>query len=96
MTEWLVFNLPELARQPVVGGVCCAVPSSWLVEETIAKLPGVYGVRADDQQSTVVVHFDTERIDVRTICEELDGLGFGPSSVRREDERDAVSERAVL
>jgi hypothetical protein len=54
-------------------------------------------VRADDQQGTVAVQVDTERIDGRAICEELSGLGFGPCTVVGwEDKQDGISDRGPL
>ncbi|MBI2867561.1 MAG: heavy-metal-associated domain-containing protein [Chloroflexi bacterium] len=69
--------------------------STWLVEETIASLPGVSEVRADDQQGTVIVQIDTERIDGQAIWEELDALGFRPVQWERHDERAAIGNQGV-
>lgn len=77
--ETITFLAPDLARNPILGGGCCAVASNWLVEETVSGLPGIHYVKADDEHGEVVVSFDPTKISLQSIAAALEGLGFPPT-----------------
>lgn len=79
-TTLLSLTVPELRRRPLVGGGCCAVPSAWLIEETLAQLTGVERVHADDEQGRILLKLRPGGVKMEEILEALQALGFPPAS----------------
>lgn len=82
MNELVIFDVPELASRSIKGGGCCAVTSSWLIEDGISQLPGILEVLADDESGKVSVLFDPAKVGVRGIERVLEGLGLAPAGIR--------------
>lgn len=83
MNEVVVFQVPELARHPLMGGGCCAVSSEWLIRDGISQLSGVAEVQADGRSGQVSVSFDPRITDIDRIAEALQGLSFRPVAIIR-------------
>jgi len=86
--QHLVYDDPELAAsfceidargmqtaQLLLGGISCAA-CTWLIEQTLSRLPGVATAQVNLQQSRLDIRFDPGRIRLSEIFARLEALGY--------------------
>ncbi|MEE4146368.1 MAG: heavy metal translocating P-type ATPase [Halieaceae bacterium] len=86
--QYLVYDDPELAAsftetgpagditaRLLLGGISCAA-CTWLIEQTMARLPGVKMALVNLQQSRLDIRFDPALLPLSQIFARLDALGY--------------------
>ena len=86
--QYLVYDDPALAAsftdtdaagrmtaRLLLGGISCAA-CTWLIEQTMARLPGVSSALVNLQQSRLDIQFDPARIPLSQVFARLDALGY--------------------
>jgi len=86
--QYLVYDDPELAAsftetgpdgqitaRLLLGGISCAA-CTWLIEQTMARLPGVSMALVNLQQSRLDIRFDPALLPLSQIFARLDALGY--------------------
>jgi len=88
LEQYLVYDDPALAAsfsdtasdgqmtaRLLLGGISCAA-CTWLIEQTMARLPGVSLALVNLQQSRLDIRFDPAQIPLSRIFSRLDALGY--------------------
>jgi Cu2+-exporting ATPase len=65
----------EVTARLLLGGISCAA-CTWLIEQTMARLPGVSMAQVNLQQSRLDIRFDPARLALSRIFNSLDALGY--------------------
>jgi len=86
--QYLVYDDPQLAAsfteagpdgqttaRLLLGGISCAA-CTWLIEQTMARLPGVSRAVVNLQQSRLDIGFDPAQLPLSQIFARLDALGY--------------------
>jgi Cu2+-exporting ATPase len=86
--QYLVYDDPELAAnftetddsgavtaQLLLGGMTCAA-CTWLIEQTMSRLPGVNSARVNLQQSRLDIAYDPAQLKLSEIFSRVDALGY--------------------
>lgn len=71
-------SIVRLEAEISVTGMVCGV-CEHQVADALARLEGVREVEADHRAERVIVRYDAERVDERTLRERIAGCGFRPS-----------------
>ncbi len=88
--QYLIYDDPELAAtfcatgsdqlvtaRLLLGGMTCAA-CTWLIEQTLSRLPGVNRAAVNLQQSRLDVCFDPKQLPLSEIFYRVDALGYRP------------------
>ena len=88
LQQYLVYDDPALAAsftdttsdgqmtaRLLLGGISCAA-CTWLIEQTMARLPGVSMALVNLQQSRLDIRFDPAQVPLSRIFTRLDALGY--------------------
>lgn len=88
--QYLVYDDPQTAAQfadmqsdgtvqarVLLGGITCAA-CTWLIEQTLAPIPGISSALVNLQQSRLDVAFDPAQIKLSEIFSRLESLGYRP------------------
>ncbi len=101
--RYLIYDQPELAdtfcerhddasvsAKLLLGGITCAA-CTWLIEQTLAPIPGVQQAAVNLQQSRLDIRFEPDTIALSEIFARIEALGYRPQpfqmSARREQLR---------
>ncbi|WP_239017310.1 heavy metal translocating P-type ATPase [Seongchinamella sediminis] len=102
-SQYLIYDQPELAAtfcennddgsvsaRLLLGGITCAA-CTWLIEQTLAPVPGVVTAAVNLQQSRLDIRFDPQQLPLSEIFARVEALGYRPQpfqlSARREQLR---------
>ncbi|WP_238946989.1 heavy metal translocating P-type ATPase [Seongchinamella unica] len=101
--QYLIYDQPELtdafcqtqedgsvSARLLLGGITCAA-CTWLIEQSLASVPGVTEAAVNLQQSRLDIRFDPLVLPLSEIFTRVDALGYRPrpfqASARREQMR---------
>ena len=74
----------------LLGGITCAA-CTWLIEQSLSRVPGVKSAAVNLQQSRLDIRFDPRQLPLSEIFARVDALGYKPqpfqASARREQLR---------
>lgn len=65
----------EVTAKLLLGGISCAA-CTWLIEQTMARLPGISMALVNLQQNRLDIRFDPSRINLSEIFAQVDALGY--------------------
>lgn len=65
----------EITAKLLLGGISCAA-CTWLIEQTMARLPGVSMALVNLQQNRLDIRFEPGRIKLSEIFAQVDALGY--------------------
>lgn len=85
----------ELTAQLLLGGISCAA-CTWLIEQTLARLPGVSMALVNLQQSRLDIRFDPDSIPLSEIFAQVDALGYQPRPFHANTRRQQLAEEYRL
>jgi P-type Cu2+ transporter len=102
--QYLVYDDPELAAaftqtspsgevtaRLLLGGISCAA-CTWLIEQSMAQLPGVSMALVNLQQSRLDIRFDPARIPLSEIFTRVEALGYRPRPFQTSTQRQQMSQ----
>ena len=85
----------EVTARLLLGGISCAA-CTWLIEQTMARLPGVSMALVNLQQSRLDIRFDPAHIPLSRIFSRLDALGYQVKPFRATAQRRQMEEESRL
>ncbi|MCP5129541.1 MAG: cadmium-translocating P-type ATPase [Pseudomonadales bacterium] len=65
----------EITAQLLLGGISCAA-CTWLIEQTMVRVPGVSKALVNLQQGRLDIRFDPARVPLSEIFSRVDALGY--------------------
>ncbi|RLA48189.1 MAG: cadmium-translocating P-type ATPase [Gammaproteobacteria bacterium] len=90
LEQYLIYDDPELAAgftvvddtgmrsaSLLLGGITCAA-CTWLIEQSMSRLPGVDRALVNLQQSRLDIHFDPVKLPLSEIFARVEQLGYRP------------------
>ena len=100
--EFLIYDDPEVAAsftteadgllsaQLLLGGITCAA-CTWLIEQSLSRLPGVNSALVNLQQSKLDIRFDPTRLRLSQIFAEVESLGYRPRPYQASSQRQQMA-----
>jgi Cu2+-exporting ATPase len=85
----------EMTARLLLGGISCAA-CTWLIEQTMAQLPGVSMALVNLQQSRLDIRFDPDRLPLSQIFARLDALGYQVRPFQASAQRRQMGEESRL
>ena len=76
-------EVPGLVERPAVGTSCCASTAEAIVAQELSMLPGIADVAVDTAAGRVSVSYDSESVDLESIREALEEIGYPAAEPRR-------------
>jgi Cu2+-exporting ATPase len=85
----------ELTARLLLGGISCAA-CTWLIEQTLARLPGVGTALVNLQQSRLDIRFDPDRIALSELFAQVEALGYQARPFHASTQRQQMAEEYRL
>ncbi len=102
--QYLIYDDPDVAAtfcertddglvsaRVLLSGVTCAA-CTWLIEQSLARVPGVDSAVVNLQQSRLDLRLDTTGTPISTIFEQLDALGYSPQPFQTSTQRQQIEQ----
>ena len=102
--QYLVYDDPQLAAtftttddegrvnaSLLLGGISCAA-CTWLIEQSMARLPGITRALVNLQNSRLDIQFDPNQHKLSDIFARIDGLGYRPRPFQTSTARQQLNE----
>jgi P-type Cu2+ transporter len=102
--QYLIYDDPELASaftqinpngevtaSLLLGGISCAA-CTWLIEQSMARVPGVSTALVNLQQSRLDICFDPTQIPLSDIFTRIEALGYRPRPFQSSTQRQQMSQ----
>jgi len=80
----------EITARLLLGGLSCAA-CTWLIEQSLAGVPGVVSAAVNLQQSRLDICFDPQVLRLSEIFARVDGLGYPPRPFQASAQREQLS-----
>ena len=85
----------SVSAQLLLGGISCAA-CTWLIEQSMTRLPGVAAALVNLQQSRLNIRFDPKRIALSEIFTRIGALGYQPSPFHASAQRQQMNDEYRL
>ena len=81
----------SLTARLLIGGITCAA-CTWLIEQSLSRVPGVRSALVNLQQSRLDIRFDPEQLPLSEIFARVDALGYRPRPFQTSTQRQQMAE----
>lgn len=81
----------KLSARLLLGGVTCAA-CTWLIEQSLGRLPGVQRALVNLQQSRLDIRFDPATIPLSEIFARVEALGYRPRPYQANTQREQMQQ----
>jgi len=108
LDQYLIYDDPEVAAsftatetdglltaQLLLGGITCAA-CTWLIEQSLSRLPGVNRALVNLQQSKLDIRFDPAQLRLSQVFSEVESLGYRPRPFQASGQRQQMAEEYRL
>ena len=85
----------KLSARLLLGGVTCAA-CTWLIEQSLGRLPGVQRAQVNLQQSRLDIRFDPATIPLSQIFARVEALGYRPRPYQASTQREQMQQEYRL
>ncbi len=85
----------EVTAKLLLGGISCAA-CTWLIEQTMGRLPGVSKALVNLQQNRLDIRFQPDRIKLSEIFAQVDALGYRGRPFHTSTQRQQVADEYRL
>ncbi len=82
-----------VSAQLLLGGMTCAA-CTWLIEQTVTRIPGVHSATVNLQQSRLQIRFDPRQVKLSTLFSRVAALGYQVRPFRTSTQRQQMAEEA--
>ena len=81
----------SLTARLLIGGITCAA-CTWLIEQSLSRVPGVRTALVNLQQSRLDIRFDPDQLPLSEIFARVDALGYRPRPFQASTQRQQMAE----
>ena len=102
--QYLIYDDPELAASftqtdeeglssasLLLGGITCAA-CTWLIEQSLSRLPGVSSALVNLQQSRLDIRFDPAQLPLSQVFARVESLGYHPRPFQTSTQRQQMAQ----
>jgi Cu2+-exporting ATPase len=104
LQQYLIYDDPEVAAsftdtsaggqlsaRLLLGGITCAA-CTWLIEQSLSRLPGVTKALVNLQQSRLDIHFDPDQLHLSEVFAQVEALGYRPRPFQASIQRQQMAQ----